>query len=63
MMKEEAGRQIEAHLQILIDYDVIDVRVAETLGEYIWTIINKIDNVVDVDQLEDIWKRDEDGNL
>jgi hypothetical protein len=63
MMKEEAGRQIEAHLQILIDYDVLDVRVAETLGEYIWGIINKIDNVVDVDQLEDIWKRDEDGNL
>lgn len=63
MMKEEAGRQIEAHLQVLIDYDVLDVRVAETLGEYIWAIINKIDNVVDVDQLEDIWKRDEDENL
>lgn len=63
MMKEEAGRNIEAHLQILVDYDVIDVRVADTLTEYVWGIINEIDTVVDVDQLEDIWKRDEDGNL
>jgi hypothetical protein len=63
MMKEEAARQIEAHLQILIDYDVLDVRVGETLGEYIWSIIDKIDPVVDVDQLEDIWKGMEDGNL
>jgi hypothetical protein len=63
MMKEEAGRQIEAHLQILTDYDVLDVQVADTLTEYIWSIINKIDPVVDVDQLEDIWKGMEDGNL
>jgi len=64
MMKEEAGRQIEAHLQILVDYDVLDVRVADTLTEYVWEIINKIDPIVDVDQLEDVWKwKDKDGNL
>lgn len=63
MMKEEAARQIEAHLQILTDYDVLDVRVAETLGEYIWSIINEIDPIVDVDQLEDIWKGMQDGTI
>lgn len=63
MMKEEAGRKIEAHLQMLVDYDVLDARVADTLTEYIWSFINDIGIVVDVDQLEEIWKKDEDGNL
>lgn len=63
MMKEEAGRKIEAHLQLLVDYDVLDARVADTLTEYVWGFINDIDNVIDVDQLEEIWKKDEDGNL
>lgn len=63
MMKEEAGRKIEAHLQLLVDYDVLDARVADTLTEYVWGFINDIDTVVDVDQLEEIWKKDEDGNL
>ena len=63
MMKEEAGRKIEAHIQMLVDYDVIDARVADTLTEYVWGFINDIDTVVDVDQLEEIWKKDEDGNL
>jgi len=64
MMKEEAGRKIEAHLQVLVDYDVLDVRVADTLTEYVWEIINGIDSIVDVDQLEDVWKwKDKDGNL
>lgn len=64
MMKEEAGRKIEAHLQILVDYDVIDVRVADTLTEHVWAIINEIDSIVDVDQLEDVWKwKENNGNL
>lgn len=63
MMKEEAGRKIEAHLQLLVDYDVLDARVADTLTEYVWGFINDIDTVVDVDQLEEIWKKEKDGNL
>jgi hypothetical protein len=63
MMKEEAGRKIEAHIATLVDYDVLDARVADTLTEYIWSFINGIDSIVDVDQLEEIWKKDEDGNL
>ena len=64
-MKEEAGRQIEAHIQTLVDYDVLDAQVADTLTEYIWGFINKIDSVVDVDQLEDVWnwKKGKHGNL
>lgn len=54
MLKNEAGRQIEAHLQILVDYDVIEAAVADTLTEYIWSIIGEIDEVVDVDR-EDPW--------
>lgn len=56
MMKEEAGRKIEAHIATLVDYDVLDARVADTLVEYIWGFINEIDPVVDVDQLEETWK-------
>jgi len=63
MMKEEAGRKIEAHIAMLVDYDVLNAQVADTLTEYIWSFINGIDTVVDVDQLEEIWKKDEDGNL
>ena len=55
MMKEEAGRKIEAHIQMLVDYDVINAQVADTLTEYVWGFINDIDLVVDVDQLEDVW--------
>jgi hypothetical protein len=63
MMKEEAGRKIEAHIAMLVDYDVLNAQVADTLTEYIWSFINSIDTIVDVDQLEEIWKKDEDGNL
>jgi len=63
MMKEEAGRKIEAHIQMLVDYDVLDAVVADTLTEYVWGFINDIDTVVDVDQLEEIWKKEKDGNL
>ena len=63
MMKEEAGRKIEAHLQVLVDYDVLDALLADTLTEYIWSFINDIDTVVDVDQLEEIWKKEKNGNL
>lgn len=55
MFKNEAGRKIEAHLQILVDYDVMDARVADTLTEYIWSVIGEIDEVVDVDSEEDPW--------
>ena len=57
MMKEEAARQIETHLDILVDYGLLDEGVAEVLGEYIWKIIGSIDPVVDVDSLTQIWKK------
>ena len=55
MTKEEAARKIEEHIQILVDYDVLNAQVADTLTEYIWSIINEIDPVVDVDVLKQIW--------
>ena len=48
---------------MLVDYDVLDAVVADTLTEYVWGFINDIDTVVDVDQLEEIWKKEKDGNL
>jgi hypothetical protein len=50
MMKEEAARKIEEHLQVLVDYDVLNVQVADTLTEYIWSIIGEIDPIIDVDK-------------
>jgi hypothetical protein len=55
MTKDEAARKIEEHIQILVDYDVLEAQVADTLTEYIWSIINEIDPVVDVDVLKQIW--------
>jgi hypothetical protein len=63
MMKEEAGRKIEAHIAMLVDYDVLNAQVADTLTEYIWSFINGIDNVVDTDQLEELWKKNKNGYL
>jgi hypothetical protein len=57
MMKEEAARYLEEHIQVLVDYDLIDSGVAETLTEYIWKAIGEIDPVVDVDSLNQIWKK------
>lgn len=50
MMKEEAARKIEEHLQVLVDYDVLEAQVADTLTEYIWSIIGEIDPIIDVDK-------------
>jgi hypothetical protein len=50
MMKEEAARKIEEHLQVLVDYDVLDAQVADTLTEYVWSIIGEIDPIIDVDK-------------
>jgi hypothetical protein len=49
MSKEEAARRIEGHLEILVDYGLLDGNVAEVLAEYIWKITGEIDVVVDVD--------------
>jgi len=61
MAKEEAARKIEEHIQILVDYDVLNAQVADTLTEYIWSIINEIDPVVDVDVLKQIWDEKDRG--
>jgi hypothetical protein len=57
MMKEEAARYLEEHIEVLVDYGLIDAEVAETLTEYIWKAIGDIDPVVDVDSLNQIWKK------
>jgi hypothetical protein len=61
MAKEEAARKIEEHIQILVDYDVLNAQVADTLTEYIWSIINEVDPVVDVDVLKQIWDEKDRG--
>ena len=57
MSKEEAARHLEGHLEILVDYGLVDSDVAEVFTEYIWKIIGEIDPVVDVDSLNQIWKK------
>jgi hypothetical protein len=36
---EAIARQIEEHIAILVDYDVIDVQVGDTLSQYVWAIV------------------------
>jgi hypothetical protein len=53
MFKNEAARKIEEHIALLVDYDVLDARVADTLTEYVWKIIGEVDEVVNVDKDEE----------
>ncbi len=38
---ENVARELENHISILVDYDVIDYQVGETLTEYVWRIISE----------------------
>lgn len=38
---ENVARELEKHISILVDYDVIDYQVGETLTEYVWRIIDE----------------------
>lgn len=38
---EKVARDLEKHISILVDYDVIDYQVGETLTEYIWRTIGE----------------------
>lgn len=38
---ENVARDLEKHISILVDYDVIDYQVGETLTEYVWRIIDE----------------------
>jgi hypothetical protein len=37
--KEAVARKIEEHIATLVDYDVIEAQVGDTLSEYVWAII------------------------
>jgi deoxyxylulose-5-phosphate synthase len=64
--KEEAAREIEEHIKVLADYDVIPFDVAETLTEYIWKILTgSREDFGNVSELKDYWNKlenDEDTN-
>jgi hypothetical protein len=64
--KEEAARKIEEHLKILSDYDVIPYDVAETLTEYVWTILtgDKQDGIdmTNVSELKAYWDKLDGGS-
>ena len=38
---ENVARDLEKHISILVDYDVIDYQVGETLTEYVWRTIGE----------------------
>lgn len=38
---EKVARELEEHISILVDYDVIDYQVGDMLTEYVWRIIEK----------------------
>lgn len=37
--REAIAKKIEEHVAILVDYDVIEAQVGDTLSEYVWAII------------------------
>jgi hypothetical protein len=54
---ESIARQIEEHIAILVDYDVIDARVGDTLSQYVWSIVtenqDESDNLATVSKIGD----------
>lgn len=38
---EKVARELEKHISILVDYDVINYQVGETLTEYVWKTIEE----------------------
>lgn len=38
---EKVARELEEHISVLVDYDVIDYQVGDMLTEYVWRIIEK----------------------
>ncbi len=38
---EKVARDLEEHISILVDYDVVDYQVGDMLTEYVWRIIDK----------------------
>ena len=66
LSKEEAAREIEEHIRVLADYDVIPFDVAETLTEYVWKILTGGLNVDmgNITELKAYWDKldQEDGN-
>lgn len=38
---ERVARELEEHISVLVDYDVIDYQVGDMLTEYVWRITNK----------------------
>lgn len=58
MNKEQAIQALASHLEMLVDYDVLEVNLAETLHVYISEIINEIDedkNKTNIDNVVEIW--------
>lgn len=59
MNKEQAIQKIANHLELLTDYDVLQVNLAETLFTYISEIVEQIDETDDSDDplnnLINIW--------
>jgi hypothetical protein len=38
---ESIAKAIESHIAILVDYDVIEAQVGDTLSEYVWAIVTE----------------------
>jgi hypothetical protein len=57
--REENAREIEEHIRVLADYDVIPFDVAETLTEYVWKILTGGMNVDmgNVSELKAYWDK------
>lgn len=41
---EKVARELEKHISILVDYDVINYQVGETLTEYVWKTIDEFND-------------------
>lgn len=60
MTKEEAFNKIREHIEVLVQYKLIDERVGSTLIGFIYDYIDEVNTVspltIDIKYLEQFWK-------
>lgn len=59
---ERVARELEDHISVLVDYDVIDYQVGDMLTEYVWRITSKYNDETKL-ELETVRKLGENNEV
>jgi len=58
---DKVARDLEAHISVLVDYDLLTAQVGDTLTEYVWRIVQ--DNQEESDKMATVTKLGESNEV